>query len=963
MLFEVLGPLRAVAGGRELALGPRVQRRTLALLLAEPAGLGAERMVAELWPRPPATARHLVHVHVSRLRSVLDRGESESRIRLAGDRYRLRVEPDEVDAGILAERLAVARSRCESDPAAARAALVSLEGRWRGPAFDGLVEDSPLLAQEAARLARLRVDVTAARLGCDLALGRHGAVVGELERLTGEHRFDERLWHLLILALARAGRDAEGILAVDELRRLLADELGVEPSPRIAELERRIRSRDSTLRWRPPAPRTNVPAPLTSFVGRETEIGQVSELLADARLVTLTGPGGIGKSRLAIEVCRRERHRFDDGIRWIDLSVADEETALPTVARALGVTADPSRTLLDSVCDAVQDKGSLLLVLDSCEHVVGPIRHLLARVLAAAPGLRVLATSRCPVHLAAERCWPLPGLSAPDAVDLFAERARAGGLAADPGPAEAVADLCCHLDGMPLAIEMAASRSPTMSVAELRASLGDRLGMLRTRAEDVPDRHRSLAAALDWSYTSLDPASQRALDRAGVFAGPFDLPAAAAVACAGADPVDASDALADLLDSSLLAGQRLDGRPGFRMLEGVRDYCRAHLQAAGDWQAAQAAHCGHYLDLLAEAGEDLQTPAFTRWLDRIVPCYADVRQALRWSLEHEPRDRTLRAALGLHGIWYRTADPREADLWSGRMLAGSDGAPPRLRAAAHLARSFACDMLGKIGEGLEHAGAAVELFGESDDTHCLAIALWGRADLTLRLGNLGGAEADCVEALGLCRRTGDRWGRAAPLMTLALMSLFGVEPPGSPEAMAEEAVQLYRELDDPAGIAALNPLPSIAARRGDAEDAERYAREAVHAATGTAWEAAALAELAEVYLISGQVERARPVIDAELRRALDTGLEFFFRVGLFFAASVAQWSGHPDRSAVLLGASRAMLPRYGGFLDVVPRMHAELGQALGAREFQDALARGEAMPRHALLDLALSGDRSGPAAG
>ena len=352
-----------------------------------------------------------MQVYVSRLRAALGPSGAEPCIRHGGGRYTLLVAPEDVDARDVSERAGEARSRMASDPTTARGALVALERRWRGTAYEGLAEGSPLLEAEVARLEALRREIVVDSVGADLQLGRHAEVVAELERLTSEYPFAEDLWHHRMLALYRCGRAAEAMQVCRDLRDLLARELGVEPCVEVRELERRILAQDPELLWQPPAPRSNLPVPLTSFVGRAREIATVTELVGERRLVTLTGPGGIGKTRLAIEVAGRVRGAFPDGIVWIDFSPVDDPALLlPEVARALGVMSTPADQLLEVIGRALARRQALL-VLDNCELVAPAVAELVAAVLPDAPLLRVLVTSRVPLHLSAEVRWPVPGLS------------------------------------------------------------------------------------------------------------------------------------------------------------------------------------------------------------------------------------------------------------------------------------------------------------------------------------------------------------------------------------------------------------------------------------------------------------------------------------------------------------------------------------------------------------------------
>ena len=715
-------------------------------------------------------------------------------------------------------------------------------------------------------------------------------------------------------------------------------------------------------------------------MGRAREIATVTELVGERRLVTLTGPGGIGKTRLAIEVAGRVRGAFPDGIVWIDLSPVDDPALLlPEVARALGVMSTPADQLLEVIGRALARRQALL-VLDNCELVAPAVAELVAAVLPDAPLLRVLVTSRVPLHLSAEVRWPVPGLSwtvgnalgedalpeehahpvqgpLPDAVRLFADRARAVGQATglEPGDLAAAAELCRRLDGMPLAIEMAASRTDVLSVAELLDTLGDQALVLRSTMVDVPGRHRSLEAALDWSYQQL-PAPQRdAFDRASAFVGTFDLDAATAVACRSHDPLASADVMTGLLDASLLSSERLDGRRGFRMLQSVRAYGRSHLVVRGETDSADEAHSDHFLSLLVRAGQDLQTPAFAGWVERLTLCYPDVRQALAWSLAHQPRARTLAAALGLFGFWYRTGDPREADVWSAACSRGVRAPHPASGRLRTFCRAFACDLLTRAEEGAAHADEAVRLFREAGDLPGLALALWARSSLALQMGDIVTAEQRWCRGPGGVGNDGEPLGARGPAGHSRPGPASGAGDPAAARVVAEEALSLHRELGDIPGQTVLNPLPLVALAQGDIDAAQRYATDMVEVAAGTGWHASALGFLVAALIARGDLGGARDAAGRALLSAFDSGLEIHFRIALRNLGLLACRRDDLETAAILVGASRRDLPQYALDRQIYGEVEGACRARLGGGAETDALMdRGLAMSHTALVDLALA---------
>ena len=377
--------------------------------------------------------------------------------------------------------------------------------------------------------------------------------------------------------------------------------------------------------------------------------------------MTLTGPGGIGKTRLAIEVARRVRPRYPGGVWWIDLApITEPAVVLDEVARVLGVAPPPGTDLLAAVAGALGRRRALLLI-DNCEHVARAIAGPVAAILVAAPGPRVLATSRMPLRVAGEQLWAVPPLRLPavedsaaeaeasDAVRLFVERGRAASpsFQLDAGNAGAVVQICRRLDGLSLAIEMAAARLPVLAPAEIAARLDERFALLELPLAGGATRHRSMEAALDVSYVLLSATNRRVFERLAVFAGAFDLERATAIALPPGTPAARSlTAVTALVDGSLLSVERDGDRTRYRMLETVREYALRRLQARRAEDDARRAHADHYLGLAEQAAGSLGTPDFAPWMERLVGVYVELMQALGWSLDHDPRPRTLRGGAG-----------------------------------------------------------------------------------------------------------------------------------------------------------------------------------------------------------------------------------------------------------------------------------------------------------------------------
>jgi non-specific serine/threonine protein kinase len=567
----------------------------------------------------------------------------------------------------------------------------------------------------------------------------------------------------------------------------------------------------------------------------------------------------------------------------------------------------------DSIAGAL-GRREALLVIDNCEHVVAETAALLDQVLHAAPLVRCLVTSRRSLRIAGEVLMEVPPLSTPeaevaepaalrlaDSVALFLDRAAAVDstfrLSAENAPA--VLDVCRRLDGVPLAIEMAAARTNVMSPVQIAAALGDRFALLVNPVRDAERRHATLGAALDWSYELLTERTQRAFNRLAVFAGPFGIEDVAAVAAAFGEAAEAVTTVADLVESSMCSRVAADpSRMRYRLLETHREYGAGKLVERGELEAAREAHSTHFLEMVAAAREAIGTPELAPHLDQIQQSYEDVQRSLEWSLDNHPRERTLAVAPVLFRYWIRTGDAPAAGRWGAQMLSGSDQAPAVLRAGALLCVGFANTIFGDPAESLRCSAEACRIYREWGDWSALVTALFGHAQSCLQAGELEAAADICLEALQICDSTGDAFGRADHLATLGLINMFT----GNLQAarrFAEEALPLHRRLDDRAGLVVMNALPAIALKQGDFEAAERAAADMVADAAGTAWAASAMSQLGEALLGKGDQEAALAATQRAVRVASDSGLANWFRMALRNMAHIQAVRGAPEVAARL----------------------------------------------------------------
>ena len=560
--YGLLGPVEVQVDGRAVPLPGARQRLVLTMLLVDfNRMVPADRLIDELWEAAlPADPRGALRTQVSRLRRAL--GPARGDLATVEGGYCLTVQRGQLDATRFEDMLAeAARASGEQALRLVDEALAL----WRGPAA-GEFAGRPFALATVARLNELRLVVAERRAELLLIAGQPEEAAATLQALLAEHPEREQARGLFMQALYRAGRHTEALATFGSWRRHLAEKLGLDPSPALRRIEQDILCHTAG------APDTRgevvnrtpaLPVPVTSFVGRDEDLAAVTRLLGQARLVTLHGPGGVGKTRLAVEVAERVAGSYRDGICFCDLAAVTEPHA---VVRALATVAGLSERAFQRLDDQLVDQLAsrhLLLVLDNCEHVAQAVAIVAERLLKETRNVTILATSRERLEVDGEHVWqvrPLPvsGLGAP-AVRLFLDRARAADSAAAPqdSDVEAVTALCARLDGLPLAIELAAARLPGTTVSELAAHLRDRFGLL-TVGRRADSRHRSLHAVMDWSYEQLTPEQQDLFGQLAVFHGSFDAAAAHAIADGHDNPADVTGLLLYLVDRSLVTAE-LDG--------------------------------------------------------------------------------------------------------------------------------------------------------------------------------------------------------------------------------------------------------------------------------------------------------------------------------------------------------------------------------------------------------------------
>ncbi len=722
LIVDVLGPVRLRrADGLDITPDGDLQRRLLALLvLRRGEHVSVDRAVDALWPdRRPRDPLAALQTHVFRLRRALPDGALTS-----SDRgYRLDPAAVDVDADRLAAAVTDAAGRRAADPDAVAHDLAEAMAAWRGAPYPELVDDDEGRI-EAARLGDLRVRVIEERAEALLAVGRADHALRDLTSLVDDHPLRERPHDLLMAALAASGRTVDALRVYDDFRRRLGDELGIEPSPVLAARHAALLGSSATP---DPGLQHRLPLPITSLIGRHQLLLDAVAMTDAHRLITMLGPGGVGKTRLLVEVGNRLRvQRPGRPVMLAELATATTASAVDTVASTLGVERRDG-TATEERLATIVGTAEVVLLLDNCEHVLEPIAELVERLLARCPGLVVVATTRERLRIAGEQLCPVAPLpilaDGGPAVELFVERARAvrSGYSPDVADAARIAEIVRRLDGLPLAIELAAARLHTMDVADVARGLDRRFRLLAAGSRTVT-RHRSLGAAVEWSYALLSAELQEVFTAVSTFVGPFDVAGAAAVAAV--DEATAADALDSLTERSLVVRS-----PGGRyaLLETLRAFGLERLAAGGREDLVRRRHARHWTDWVHSVAADL-TVSGTKGLFDIEANLPDVSAAFDWLVERGDAVAAAELLYGLYHYGFQRLRP-DVQAWADRVIALDSEAPHvtamlAMSATSRWLRGDVAGMADRLAQALDHhhrrgGGEMPHLLAQSLGDHAL----------------------------------------------------------------------------------------------------------------------------------------------------------------------------------------------------------------------------------------------------
>jgi len=921
--------------------GARLRALLIALALEPGRVVSKATLIDWIWGEQlPADTANALQRLVSRLRKALPEGSIEGQ----PGGYRLTAEPDAVDV-VRFERL-VGQARDAEGSRRVRLLREAL-ALWRGAAMaDVGLEDSEALDAAVARLERLRLEALEDRFDAEIGLGQGGELIAELTDLVVAHPVRERLVAALMRALAAAGRDTEALLVYERTRETVADLLGADPSPELSAVH--VALLRGELGRREEIRKTNIRAELTSFVGREADVAAVRELISERRLTTLIGPGGSGKTRLATETARTLLGDLPDGVWLVELAAigADGDVVQATLA-GLGLrdallgarqSADP----VDGLIAAIREREALL-ILDNCEHVIESAAAFADRVLGECRRLRILATSREPLGITGEALWQVEPLALPDAtpgatpgeiadspaIRLLRDRAGAvrKDLGGDPRILSAMARICRALDGMPLAIELAAARLRTMTIEQLANRLDDRFRLLTSGSRTALPRHKTLRAVVDWSWDLLTEAERMVLRRLSVFSGGTSLEAAERVCVArtgeprtgeqsAVEQDEVLELLTSLAEKSLLRTEGDRAQDGaqdsaqdealrYRMLGTIKEYAADRLTEAGESDLARQAHLGYFTELTESAEPHLRRAEQLAWLARLEAEHDNISAAMRGAIAAGQAQAAMRLAAAAGWYWWLGGRRSEGF----ELMVAATNTPgevtDEVRAMVYaLVVNFVTSGRGDGHEAAEWIHQAYRFSQRSQQSNPLL-------ELVTPLERMLQAPAASVSAWESVLDNEDPWVRALARLQLGkLQSMLGQDGRDA-EANLELALAEFRALGERFGISfALSELAEQIAKRGDFAGACEYYEQAVAVVTevGATEDVIRMrTRLAVLYWLMGDQDASAAAI-AEAERSAEGVTWPYALVELALAkAELARWGGNAEEARRQLGVATTLM--------------------------------------------------------
>ncbi|MEO5899959.1 MAG: BTAD domain-containing putative transcriptional regulator [Ilumatobacteraceae bacterium] len=920
MHIGLLGELEVVDDNEADVAVTGAKLRALLAVLALHAGraVPADQLVDALWgEEPPAAARNGLQGLVSKLRRALG---STSLVAMRGGGYALELPPHAVDVHRFEQLVGEGREAAtRGNRTRAIELLAEADALWRGDALADFAYEE-FASAHISRTSELRLAAIEERLDMELQLGRHG-LISELEALVAAHPLRERPRGLLMVALYRAGRQADALRIFQEGRQVLGDELGLHPGRELRELESAILAQDPSLDASstaaplptgPSKPRATIPRSLTPLIGRDAEVRELSRLFQIHRFITLVGPGGVGKTRLALEVARNQSVLLTSGACLVELApVGDPAGVRAAITSSLGLP-DPSQLA------AMIDERDLLIVLDNCEHVIAMAAEVAEDLLRRCPGLRLLATSREGLRVGGETIWPVPPLATDDAVQLFISRARATAapLALSDDVVAAISEICVRLDGLPLAIELAAARTRAFPVQQISSRLNDRFRLLTGGSRTALPRQQTLRAVVDWSYELLFDDEQRIFERLSVFPGGCDLPTAEAVC---AEETLAASEIADLIqalvDKSLVVAVTTNDDLRFTQLQTLAQYGREKLAERGDAERIRDAMAAHYARLCAGSAAAFFGDDQRAWLTAVDREQDNIRGALEWAVANHDAETALTIAGGASWPHWLAGTAVEGRRWLEDAFRCGGDASLCARALALTGRGLIHFQLGTPAGVDADLEAALTIFRDCHDVAAMALTYSFYAEVAAVRGDGDEARRRRHEVLDFyLGLPDDAFTIAARAYSQAKLGLLDGDL-AQAERSFREAADGFARTDRPMMRSmCLGMVADFDERAGNYTDATDHLEEAIaiNAALGLrGFAGALLARLGWTLLHDGNVARAEVMCNRSLdlaRRLNSTPVIFLALAG---SAVLHRLNGH-DEAAVAAGTEALDLYLAGG---------------------------------------------------